>query len=77
MVLSRKKDESIVIGGNITILVVDIGRGRVRLGIVAPRGVSVHRQEVHEAIQREKAEAEAEETRRERQQEKQGEPTDS
>lgn len=58
LVLSRKKDERIVIGDNITILVVEIRGDKVRLGIEAPREVSVHRQEVYEAIQRENAAAE-------------------
>ena len=53
LVLSRKKDEKIVIGDNITILVIEIRGDKVRLGIDAPREVTVHRQEVYEAIQRE------------------------
>jgi len=53
LVLSRKKDEKIVIGDNITIMVIDIRGDKVRLGIDAPREVTVHRQEVYEAIQRE------------------------
>ncbi len=56
LVLSRKKDEKIVIGDSITIMVVDIRGGKVRLGIEAPRDVPVHRQEVYEAIQREEQE---------------------
>ena len=54
LVLSRKKDEKIVIGDNISIMVVDIRRDKVRLGIEAPRDISVHRREVYEAIQRKK-----------------------
>lgn len=53
LVLSRLRDESIVIGDNITITVVDIRGDKVRLGINAPTDISVHRQEVYEAIQRE------------------------
>ena len=53
LVLSRKKDEKIVIGDNITIMVIEIRGDKVRLGIEAPREVTVHRQEVYEAIQRE------------------------
>ena len=56
LVLSRKKNESIKIADHITITVVEIRGDKVRLGIEAPREVPVHRQEVHEAIQREKAE---------------------
>ncbi len=54
LVLSRKKDESIVIDGNITITIVDVRGDKVRIGIDAPRDVTVHRQEVHESILREK-----------------------
>jgi carbon storage regulator len=52
LVLSRKKDESIVIGGGIEIVVVDIRFDKVRLGIIAPAETPVHRREVFEAIQR-------------------------
>ena len=54
LVLSRQKDESIIIGDNIEITIVDIRGDKVRLGITAPRDISVHRREVYEAIQREK-----------------------
>jgi len=50
LVLSRKKNESIVINNDITVTVVEIRGDKVRLGIVAPKDVSVHRQEVYEAI---------------------------
>ena len=53
LVLSRQRDESIVIGENIVITIVDIRGDKVRLGIQAPNEVPVHRQEVFEAIQRE------------------------
>ncbi len=53
LILSRKKDESIVIGDNITISVVDIKGDQVKLGINAPNDVKVFRQEVYEAIQEE------------------------
>ena len=56
LVLSRNKDESIIIGNNIEITIVDICRNKVRLGINAPKEVSVHRREVYEAIQHEEAE---------------------
>ena len=56
LVLSRKKDEKIIIGDNITIMVIEIRGDKVRLGIDAPREVTVHRQEVYEAIQREQDE---------------------
>jgi carbon storage regulator len=50
LVLSRKKNESIVINNDITVTVVEIRDDKVRLGIVAPREVPVHRQEVYDAI---------------------------
>jgi carbon storage regulator len=56
LVLSRKKDEKIVIGDNISIMVVEIRGDKVRLGIDAPRDVSVHRREVYDAIKRKEAE---------------------
>jgi len=52
LVLSRKKDESIVINNDITIVVVEIRGDKVRLGVEAPKEVPVHRQEVFEAIAR-------------------------
>ena len=52
LVLSRKKNESIVINDEITIVVVEIRGDKVRLGVEAPREVPVHRREVYEAIQR-------------------------
>ena len=54
LVLSRQKDESIVIGDNIEIIIVDVRGDKVRLGITAPKDISVHRREVYDAIQREK-----------------------
>ncbi len=53
LVLSRQRDETIMIGDEIEITVVDIRGDKVRLGISAPRQVQVHRKEVYEAIQRE------------------------
>ena len=50
LVLSRKKNESIVINNDITVTVVEIRGDKVRLGIVAPKEVPVHRQEVYDAI---------------------------
>ncbi|MDO5581799.1 MAG: carbon storage regulator CsrA [Planctomycetia bacterium] len=51
LVLSRKKNESIVIDDKITIIIVDVRGDKVRLGIDAPKDVTVHRQEIFEAIQ--------------------------
>ena len=58
LVLSRKKDEKIIIGDNISIMVVDIQGDKVRLGIEAPREVTVHREEVYQAIQKKQNEPE-------------------
>lgn len=57
LVLSRHRDESIIIGDDIVITIVDIRGDKVRLGINAPQDVPVHRQEVYEAIQRENRKA--------------------
>ena len=56
LVLSRQKDESIVIGDDVEITIVDVRGDKVRLGITAPKEITVHRREVYDAIQREKAE---------------------
>lgn len=56
LVLSRHKDERIVIGDDVVITVVEIRGDKVRLGIEAPKETSVHRQEVYEAIQRNQGE---------------------
>ncbi len=60
LVLSRKKNESIVINSDITVTVVEIRGDKVRLGIVAPKEVPVHRQEVYEAINASTQESELE-----------------
>jgi carbon storage regulator len=57
LVLSRQRDETIMIGDDIEITVVDIRGDKVRLGITAPNTIPVHRKEVYEAIQRENREA--------------------
>lgn len=53
LVLTRKRDESIIIGDNIRIVVVDVRGDQVKLGIDAPRSISVHREEVYLEIQEE------------------------
>jgi carbon storage regulator len=55
LVLSRQKDESIMIGDEVEITIVDVRGDKVRLGINAPRSIAVHRREIYDAIQREKA----------------------
>jgi carbon storage regulator len=57
LVLSRKRDESIMIGDNVEVTVVDVRGDVVKLGVRAPRAVTVHRKEVFESIQRENIEA--------------------
>ena len=57
LVLSRKKNESIVINDDITVVVVDIRGDKVRLGVEAPKEVPVHRREVFDAIHRNDAPA--------------------
>jgi carbon storage regulator len=59
LVLSRQRDERIVIGDDVEVVVVDIRGDKVRLGIVAPNTVSVHRKEIYEAIRRENQDASA------------------
>ena len=57
LVLSRQRDESIIVGDNVQITIVDIRGDKVRLGIQAPAHISVHRKEVFDAIQRENRKA--------------------
>ena len=55
LVLSRQKDESIMIGDDVEITIVDVRGDKVRLGINAPRNLPVHRKEIYLAIKKEKA----------------------
>ena len=71
LVLSRQKDESIVIGDDVEITIVDVRGDKVRLGITAPKSIPVHRREVYDAIQREKATKGKEEAPKEKPDEKQ------
>ena len=57
LVLSRKPNESIMIGDNIEIKIVEVKGDYVKLGITAPKSIPVHRKEIYEAIQRENIEA--------------------
>jgi len=52
LVLSRQSDETIIIGDNIRITIVEVRGDKVRIGIDAPRDVAVHRQEIYDAIRR-------------------------
>lgn len=54
LVLSRRKDETIMIGGDIEVSIVDIRGGKVRLAVNAPEEIPVHRREVFDAIERDK-----------------------
>jgi carbon storage regulator len=54
LVLSRQRDESIMIGDDVEIIIVDVRGDKVRLGITAPKNIPVHRREIYDAIQREK-----------------------
>jgi len=58
LVLSRQRDESIMIGDDVEIIIVDVRGDKVRLGITAPKNIPVHRREIYDAIQREKREKE-------------------
>jgi len=53
LILTRRKEETIVIGGTVTVQVLSIRGDKVRLGVVAPKDVPVHRREVFDAIQAE------------------------
>ena len=53
LVLSRKAEESMIIGDDIKITVLDIRGGQVRIGITAPQEVKIHREEVYERINQE------------------------
>ena len=57
LVLSRQRDETIMIGDEVEITIVDIRGDKVRLGITAPRSIQVHRKEVYDAIKRENQQA--------------------
>jgi len=57
LVLTRKRNESIMIGDNIEVFIVDIHGEQVKLGIKAPKAIPVHRKEIYEAIQAENIKA--------------------
>ena len=57
LVLTRKENESIMIGDDVEVKILDLRDNQVKVGIVAPRSVAVHRREVYEAIQAENAQA--------------------
>ena len=55
LVLSRRMDESIMVGQNVEIKIVGVSGNKVRLGITAPKSIEVHRKEIFDAIRREKS----------------------
>lgn len=57
LILTRKTDESIIVGDNIKITVLEIQGDKVRIGIDAPRELSIHREEIYEAIRQENRQA--------------------
>lgn len=57
LALTRKKGESIIIGDNIEVVVIGLQGEQVKLGIVAPKSIAVHRKEIYEQIQQENIEA--------------------
>lgn len=59
LVLTRREDESIMIGDDIVVKVLDLKENQVKIGIIAPKSIAVHRQEIYEAIQAENAQAAA------------------
>lgn len=60
LILTRRVGESVVIGGDVTVTVLDVKGNQVRLGVAAPKDVAVHREEIHERIERERASDEEE-----------------
>ena len=57
LVLSRRQGESIVIGGDVVVTIVEVRGGQVRVGIDAPRSIEVHREEIYQEVARENLEA--------------------
>lgn len=57
LILSRKKEESLIINGNIEIKILEVVNGNVKLGVVAPKEVQVHRKEVFDKIKQENKES--------------------
>ena len=57
LILTRKLNESIIVGDNIEITIVELDKGHVRLGIKAPKDITVHRKEIYQRIQEENIKA--------------------
>ena len=63
LILTRRVGESVVIGGDVTVTVLGVKGNQARLGINAPRDIAVHREEIHERIEREKADVDTDRRR--------------
>ena len=63
LILTRRVGESVVIGGDVTVTVLGVKGNQARLGVNAPRDVAVHREEIHERIEREKADVDTDRRR--------------
>ncbi len=74
LVLSRQRDESIMIGDDVEIIIVDVRGDKVRLGITAPKSIPVHRREIYDAIQREKSQKKEQEKQQQKQEQEQEKP---
>ncbi len=55
LVMGRQRDESIMIGDDVEITIIDVRGDKVRLGIISPKNIPVHRREIYDAIKREQA----------------------
>ena len=58
LILTRRKDESIIINGNIEVTIIRVRGNKVRLGITAPKTIPVHRKEIQEALEHDKMDKE-------------------
>ena len=63
LILTRRVGESVVIGEDVTVTVLGVKGNQTRLGVIAPREIAVHREEIHERIKRERVAVEAERRR--------------